>query len=233
MKKCFVFVLMIVSANLFAQQKDVNKLLDAVKQKFNKVKDYQADVSTKVNISFLKVPETKATVYFKQPDKVKIDSKGFAMLPKQSINFSPVEMLNGNYNAFYVKTETLDNHKLDVVKVIPNNDSTEVILSTLWIDTQQSLVRKVELVGKKTGTTTIEMDYDNAEYSLPSKVTFTFNMGNMNMPQLMQEQQDSNEKNNGHGRRQQSLSGSVILTYSNYKVNKGIPDSFFEKSEKK
>ena len=98
MKKHFIFILLLTSVNLFAQQKDAVKILDAVKEKFNKVKDYQADVIGKLDISFAKVPDTKATVYFKQPDKVKIDSKGFAMLPKQSVNFSPVEMLNGDFN---------------------------------------------------------------------------------------------------------------------------------------
>ena len=234
MKKYLVFVLLLTSVCLFAQQKNAAKILDAVKQKFNKVEDYQADVTGKIDISFAKVPETKATVYFKQPDKVKIDSKGFAMLPKQSVNFSPVEMLNGNYNAFFVKLDTVDNQKLDVIKIIPNNDSSEIILSTLWIDTDNSLVRRVELVGKKTGTTTITLDYDNTEYSLPSKVTFSFNLGDVDMPQQMSgQQQDSNNNQGRHGRRFQSISGKVTLTYSNYKINKGIPDSFFEKGEKK
>jgi outer membrane lipoprotein-sorting protein len=233
MKKYFIFVLLITSVNLFAQQKDAKKLLDAVVHKFNKVNDYEADIAVKVDISFLKVPETKAKVYFKQPDKVKIDSKGFAMLPKQSVNFSPVELLNGDYNAFYVKSETIDNRKLDVVKIIPNNDSLDIILSTLWIDDAQSIIRKVETNGKKTGTTTIMLEYENPTYSIPSKVTFSFNLGNMTMPKQLQEKQDPDEQKGNHDRRQQSLSGSVILIYSNYKINKGIPDSFFEKAEKK
>ena len=231
MKKYLVFVLLIASVNLLAQQKDANKLLEALKQKFDKVKDYQADISVKVDISFLKVPETKATIYFKQPDKVKIDSKGFAMLPKQSINFSPVELLNGDYNAFYVKSETIDNRKLEVIKIIPNNDSLDIILSTLWIDESNSIIRKVETTGKRSGTTTIGLNYENPAYSLPSKVTFSFNLGNMTMPKQPQTQNDPDEHGGDHGRRQ-SLSGTVTLSYSNYKINKGIPDSFFEEKKK-
>jgi len=232
MKKYLFFFFLIISVNLIAQQRDANKLLNSIKQKFEKVKDYQADISIKVDISFLKVPESKATVYFKQPDKVKIDSKGFAMLPKQSVNFSPADLLNGDFNAFYVKSETVDNHELEVIKIIPNNDSLDIILSTLWIDEALSLIRKVETTGKRTGTTTIDLEYENPAYSLPSKVKFSFNLGNINMPEQLQQKQDSDEQQHQR-RRGQSLSGTVILSYSNYKINKGIPDSFFEKREKK
>jgi outer membrane lipoprotein-sorting protein len=227
MKKYFILVLFIASC-INAQQKDPQKILDAVVGKFNKVKDYQADITAKVDISFIKVPDTKAKVYFKQPNKVKIDSKGFAMLPKQSVNFSPADLLKGNYNTFFVKTEKIDDTTLDVIKIIPNSDSTDIFLSTFWIDTAQSLIKKVEMNGKRTGTTTVTLEYGNPQYSLPSKVIFSFNLGDVNLPQ----QSQSNQKPEEHRGRTQGLSGSVILTYSNYVINKGIPDSIFEEKKK-
>lgn len=227
MKKYFILVLFIASC-INAQQKDPQKILDAVVGKFNKIKDYQADITAKVDISFIKVPDTKARIYFKQPNKVKIDSKGFAMLPKQSINFSPADLLKGNYNTFFVKTEKIDNTVLDVIKIIPNSDSTDIFLSTFWIDAAQSLIKKVEMNGKRTGTTTVTLEYNNTQYSLPSKVKFSFNLGDANLPQQTQ----SNQKQEEHRGRMQGLSGSVILTYSNFIINKGIPDSFFEEKKK-
>jgi outer membrane lipoprotein-sorting protein len=227
MKKYFILILFIASC-INAQQKDPQKILDAVINKFNKVKDYQADITTKVDISFIKVPDTKAKIFFKQPDKVKIDSKGFAMLPKQSVNFSPADLLKGNYNTFFVKTEKIDNTTLDVIKIIPNSDSTDIFLSTFWIDSAQSLVKKVEMNGKRTGTTTVTLEYKDSQYSLPSKVKFSFNLGDVNLPQQTQSNQNQEE----HHGRMQSLSGSVILTYSNYIINKGIPDSIFKEKKK-
>jgi len=230
MKKLLIIVF-IIASSINAQQKDAQKILDVVIQKFNKVKDYEADISAKVDISFIKVPETKAKIYYKYPDKTKIDSKGFAMLPKQSVNFSPADMLKGDFNVFYVKTEKINNTNLDVVKIIPNDDSSDVILSTLWIDEVQMQIKKVEMTGKRTGTTTIDLEYADKNYSLPSKVVFSFNLGNVNMPQQAQTNQDKDEHEQRRGRNQ-SLSGKVILSYSNYKINKGIPDSFFEEKKK-
>lgn len=229
MKKYFVFLLLI-AASLSAQQKDPQKILNEVIQKFNKVKDYEADINVKVDISFIKVPDTKAKIYFKQPDKNKIDSKGFAMLPKQSINFSITELLKGNYNAFYVKAEKINNKNCDVIKVIPNNDSSDVILATLWVDETRSAVSKVELTGKRSGTTTIDFEYEDKNFNLPSKVIFAFNLGNSAMQQMPNANQQQEEHESRRGR-MQNLSGKVILTYSNYKINKGIPDSFFDEKK--
>ena len=235
MKKLIVMFL-IMSVNLFGQQKDADKILKDVIRKFDKVEDYQADISLKLDISFAKIPDTKAKIYFKKPDKVKIDSKGFAIVPRQSINFSPASLLKGDYTAIYVKTETVDNNKLDVIKIIPNSDSTDIILSTLWIDENQSLIRKVVTNGKKSGTTTIEMSYDNPSYSLPSKIVFNFNVSDVDVPQQMQQQQPMQQQNQNQNdarhRGFRSISGKVIVTYSNYKINQGIPDSIFEDKTK-
>lgn len=234
MKKFFAILLTIAVTGLYGQQKDPDKFLEAVKQKFNKVNDYSADVTVKFDISFLKMADSKVKIYFKQPDKVKLDSKGFAMLPKQSVNFSPAQLFKGDYTALFVKSEVFDGKKTDVIKIIPNSDSTDIILSTLWIDVADLLIRKVEINGKRSGTTTIQLDYENTKYSLPSKVIFAFNLGNMEIPEQLQGNQQPQQQENTErkGRRSQKISGSVILTYSNYQINKGIPDSIFDDDKK-
>jgi outer membrane lipoprotein-sorting protein len=124
------------------------------------------------------------------------------------------------------------------VKTIPNSDSSEVILSTLWVDAAESVIRKVETTSKKGGTTQIELSYDNYEFGLPSQIKLSFNLGDVKMPVNLSKQ--SNEKTNidKKNRRRRGLpedeplKGSVIMTYKNYQINKGIPDSFFVEKEK-
>ena len=78
----------------FSQSKDPDDIINKVVKNFNNVKDYQVEVNIKVDVEFLKVPETKAKIYFKQPDKVHLEAEGFAMLPKNGIEFSPSSLLN-------------------------------------------------------------------------------------------------------------------------------------------
>ena len=232
MKKIYIIILIALSTNLFAQNTDADKLLNDVKTKFEKVNDYKVNVNIKLDISFAKVPDTKATIYFKKPDKVKFESEGFAMIPKESINFSPAQLLHGDYTAIYTKSENIDGKNLAVIKIIPNSDSTNFILTTMWIDPQYSLIRKVVINARRGGATTITFDYDNTEYSLPSKLLFSFDVGNVEVPEQMQQNPTQNNQRNRGRFRNMKLSGTVIVTYSNYVINKGIPDSVFEEKKK-
>jgi outer membrane lipoprotein-sorting protein len=240
MKKYLITLLLIAAVTVSAQTKDPRKLLDAVRQKFNKVNDYKADALVKLDMSFIKVPEMNAKVFFKKPDKVKVEAEGFAMIPKQGLKFSPADLLKEDFTALYVRSETIDNRKIDIVKAIPNGDSSEVILSTFWVDAAESVIRKVETTSKKGGTTQIELSYDSYEFGLPSQLKLSFNLGNIQMPVNAPNQSNENEAaDTGKKNRRRrglpdgtSLKGSVIMTYKNYQVNKGISDSFFIEKEK-
>ena len=230
MKRIVLFWL-VVSLFTFAQSKDPIKIINEVKTRFDKIQDYEVDVNIKLDFSMVKIPDTNAKLYFKQPDKVKVDSKGFAMLPKQSLSFSPSQFLQGDYTAIYVKTETANSHKLDVIKIIPNSDSTDVILSTLWIDQTQKVIHKIETTGKKSGTLHVELTYENKTSALPSSVIFSFNLGNMPIHDEMVSDKEDQKQTRNRSRQNMSMSGKVYMTYTNYKINKGIPDSFFEEKK--
>lgn len=218
----------------FSQSKDPNEIIDAVITNFNKVNDYKVDVNIKVDVEFMKVPETKAKIYFKQPDKVHLEADGFAMLPKNGMEFSPSSLIKKDYTAIYEQDVDLNGYKTSIVKVIPIGDQGEVILSTYWIDQSKKLIRKVESTTKTNGTFTIEFTYDDKiKYPLPSKIVFSFNMDKLNLPATITGEtsnQKSDKKNKNSDLR---TKGSVIVSYSNYVVNKGIPDEIFEKKDKK
>lgn len=227
MNKIFVlFFLVLISVN--AQSKDPNKLLKALEAKFEKVKDYQAEVDVRLDMEFIKVPPTKGKVYFKQPDKFKFESDGFAMLPKQSTNFSPMQLLKGDYTSVFVRNEKIDGNSLDVVKLVPNNDTSNFIISTLWIDAANSVISKVETTTKKSGTVKTEFTYTPTTIPLPTVLKLSFNLGEANLP----ENPMNSKKETDQNRRPTRIKGLVIMTYSNYKINKGIPDKLFEEKKK-
>ncbi len=240
MKKILITLLLIAAVTVFAQTKDPNKLLDAVRQKFSKVSDYKVDGIVKLDMSFIKVPEMKAKIFFKKPNKIKVNAEGFAMIPRQGLQFSPADLLKEDFTAIYVRSETIDNREIDVIKTIPSSDSSEIVLSTLWIDAAESVIRKVESTSKKGGTTQIELSYDNYKFGLPSQLKLSFNLGNIQMPVNAPNQTNESETADAakKSRRRRglpegtSLKGSVIMTYTNYQINKGIPDSFFAEKEK-
>jgi outer membrane lipoprotein-sorting protein len=236
MKLLFLSILLFINYS-FAQSKNPDEIIDQVVKNFNRVKDYQVDVNIKVDVEFLKVPESKAKIYFKQPNKVHLESEGFAMLPKEGLDFSPSYLAKKDYTAIYEKDDLLDGGKTSIVKIIPTGDKGNVVLTSLWIDQKEKEIRKVESTTKTNGTFTINLSYDNKlNYPLPSKIVFAFNIDQMNLPKSFDSGDEDSQPRKKSRRTSSITKGQVIITYSNYQINKGVPDSIFEEkkeSEKK
>lgn len=225
-----LLIVLLLSGLVAAQSKDPDKILKNVQDGFNKIEDYQVEIKIKVDVEFIKVPESVAKIYFKQPDKTHIESEGFAMLPKEGINFSPVGLLKKKHTAIYDKEEIINGTNTSVVKIIPLEEETEIILSTFWVDQKKNVVVKVESTTKLNGTFGIELKYDEPvnEFNLPSAMVFSFNLDKMNIPKTWSG--DLNSKNEKKYSKQSTI-GRVYINYSNYKINQGIPDSIFEKKK--
>lgn len=232
--KLLIILFLVLFQFGFSQSKDPNEIINAVITNFNKVDDYKVDVNIKVDVEFIKVPETKAKIYFKQPDKVHLEADGFAMLPKNGMEFSPSSLLKKDYTAIYEQDVELNGFKTSIVKVIPLGDQGEVILSTYWIDQKKQIIRKVESTTKTNGTFTIDFTYDDKiKYPLPSKIIFSFNMDKMNIPATISGETNNEKPDKKNKNSDTRTKGKVIVNYSNYLVNKGVQDSVFEDKDKK
>ena len=225
--KISVLLILVFSTISFSQNDDPKLIIEGIKNEFSKVKDYIVNVNVKIEASMLKVPEMKAQFFFKQPDKTKVKSESFAMIPKQGLNVSPVSYLKGEYTSVFARNETIDGRELAVLKIIPLKEESDVLLTTVWVDKTRNVVRKLKSSTKGSGTINVNFNYDeNFDYPLPSKIIFSFNLDEKGVPK------DSTKKKRRKGRRFVSgIKGKVILTYSDYKVNTNLPDSLFEKKK--
>ncbi len=235
MTRTIRFALLIIVSALFsiqAQSKEAQEILEKLKEKFSKVKDYEVKINIKIDVDFLKVPVTDAVMIYKQPDKVKINSEGFAMLPKQGLNFSPIGLLKNDHTSFLEKDEQLNGNLCSVVKVIPLGDTKDVILSTLWIDKKNLVIRKIESSTKFNGTFQIDLDYEEKvlkNYPLPSRMIFTFDINKTPIPKGF-----TGDPGEETPKRKNKLTrGTVTVSFSDYIVNKGIPDTAFDDTKKK
>lgn len=229
MKNKLYFLITVVLSTIisYAQDKNPDEILNKVKSEFLKINDYSVNAVINVDVDFLKVPESKATIYFRQPDKMKLESDGFALLPKQGLDFSPSKLLEGDYTSIYTKTDTLDGENIDVIKVIPESDSSGIILSTLWIDEDEYIIRKIESTSKRSGTFEIHLYYDHKDVKLPSKVSFKFNVSEVPLPASLTGDFDQ-ETAKPKSKKDKQMSGTVIVSYSNYRINIGLTDKFFQ-----
>ncbi|MHC1736825.1 MAG: outer membrane lipoprotein carrier protein LolA [Ignavibacteriaceae bacterium] len=233
--KSFIVLIVILAAlagNSLQAQINADKLLSDVRKNFDRVKDYSADMLIKVDVNVIRIPDTKVRILFKAPDKMRIKSENFAMLPKAGMNFSPNDLLKGDNSIILEKEEDWNGSRIAVIKLIPLGTSTDIVLSTIWVDVNQLVVRKVESTTKTKGTFVIDLQYDKSltEFPLPSVMTFKFDMSRQNFipEELEGEKKPKEEKKD----KKKKTEGTVKITYSGYKVNKGIADSEFIEKEK-
>jgi hypothetical protein len=233
-KNIILFVCLIISGISFAQQFDTKPLLDSIRKKMNRVNDYSADIQIKLNVSFIKIPVKTATIYFKKPNKVKMKTAGFAMLPKQSASFNAGDFLSNDFSSFFVKSELINGVPNDVIKVVPMSNDGEIILATMWIDRRKQLVNKIDATTKSNGNFLMEFRYPKIAnvYDMPELLKFTLDITKTTLPVSITGDFDSDKKikKSDEAKKQKA---TLSISYSNYKINTGIPDSFFIEEKKK
>jgi outer membrane lipoprotein-sorting protein len=226
---CRIIIITLFSILLgLSQSKDPDLILEKVRNKFNEIDSYKAEITVKVDVPFIKMPSRNATLYFKKPDKIHVESDGFAMLPKEGINFSPVRLFDSEHTSFYEKEEKIGDINASVVKIIPLNNESDLLLSTLWIDPVRNLIIKAESSRKPSGTFTIEFEYTEIEekYHLPETIEFTFSVDPLMFHSRNPARMPADEEKRS-GDSLEVKTGKVFLRYSNYEINLNLPDSIF------
>src|SRR5438477_9548280 len=78
-------------------QQSTDSLIKRVKTKLASVVDYEGQGTMKTDVSFLKVPESKVTIWYKKPDKFKIKKEnGISIVPKGGMNINLGSLFAGN-----------------------------------------------------------------------------------------------------------------------------------------
>jgi outer membrane lipoprotein-sorting protein len=228
MKMTAMVVAIMMTTSLFAQ--DANQLVRQVKAKMDKVKDYSANATLRTDVPFLKVPLAEVQVYFKLPNRFKITKeKGVSILPKGGVSVSMQNILaDPNFVAIDAGVEKLNGQAVRVVRVLPGNTNNDVVLTILYIDEKNLLVKKAITTTKDNGTYTVDLTYSKwTQYALPDKTMFTFNTKDYQLPKGVTMEFDDGERPDAN--RLSDKKGYVEITYLDYKINKGVPDSYFGK----
>lgn len=227
MKKALLILLSSVICQLSSAQ-DATALIKKVKAKLDKVNDYVAEGKMKTDVAFIKAPAGKVKVFYKRPDKIKIKrDKGISILPKGGVSFNMSSILaSDNFTAISSGESTLGKERVKLVKLLPNDENSDVVLTTLYIDEANFLIRKANTTTRENGTFEMEMSYGKyAPFGLPDKVIFAFNTKDYKIPKgvTLEFETDDAPKQNLKKKK-----GRVEISYSSYIINKGVSEVEFK-----
>jgi outer membrane lipoprotein-sorting protein len=230
MKKLFVLLFTFHFSLLTLSAQDMTALVNKVKAKLDQVTDYEATGVLKTDIAFIKAPVSKIKVYFKKPNKFRLKKDGgISVLPKGGVSVTMNQVVDvGGFVALAAGDATIDGYPVKIVKVLPSDENSEVVLATLYIDEANVLVRKASVTTKENGSYEVSLTYKNySNYGLPDKVVFSFNTKDYKLPKGITLEFDDDVKASDADK-MKNRKGKVEITYTSYIVNKGIDDSVFK-----
>jgi len=224
--KQLLFVLFLLSS--FSNAQDARHLLREVNTKFASVKDYQADVNIRTAIPFIRMMPVNARLFFKQPDKFRLKSKGIAILPRQSFDqlFKNLRDTN-SYMPVAQSQETIHQVKTQIISILPVSDTADLVLGKLWIDTKEKLILRSQVTTKSNGTVTTDFYFGNhAAQALPDSMLFTIDTRKFKIPKAVAADLNNVKSTDKMGKNELQK-GQIIIRFKDYLINKGIADEIF------
>lgn len=224
-------ILLLLLTPALSHAQDMTSLIVRVKEKLDQVNDYEADGKMKTDVAFIKAPLGKVKMYYRKPDRFRLKKDGgISLLPKGGVSVNMSSLISTTeFMALGAGEATVGKVPVKVVKMLPLNDNTDVVLSTLYIDETRLLILRAVTTTRENGTYEIEMSYGKFErYGLPDKVVFTFNTKDYKLPKGLTLEFDDADPVTSEEQKLKRRKGRVEITYNNYIINKGIPDSIFK-----
>ena len=222
-----ILIVLILPLNLFSQ--DASQSIAELMAKMNRITDYSADAVIKSDIPLIKILAVRATIYFKQKDKFRIVSKGIAILPKQGfVDISKLLSNMNEYTSMIAGYDNVSNIKAQIITIFPVNDTSDLILAKLWVDTDRDIILKSQITTRSSGTVTIEYSYKTQnEFGLPDSMVFIVDVKKFKIPKGVAT--DINRTSSVDELKKTAKTGRIFINLTNYKINKGISDDVFIK----
>jgi len=235
----FLFTPLLFCAD-YQNLNDVERIIDKTQRQFEKASDYKVTMKIELKVPGFRMPKKKYKVFFKQPNKLKIKSRGFGMLPKTGIFTSPKDnfdnlknmrllAINNNDGQVFIKGDVI----VDSLKLkMPNEyaklgfrPSVTVKIDTInWvinnITTELDTLKLVEITNKY-------KKIDN-NYIMPSASVVQYFIKDAKLSGWLKKDITSIVGQNPLEQNSDMVEGKISIVYEDYIINRGIKDKIFD-----
>ena len=219
---------------------DVERVVDKTQKQFEKAFDYQVTMKIELKVPGFRMPKKKYKVFFKQPNKLKIKSRGFGMLPKTGIFTSPKDNFdnlknmrlistNNDNGQVYIKGEVI----VDSLKLKMPNEYAKLGFRptvTVKIDTNNwvinNIITELDTLKLVEITNTYKKVDDN--YVMPSASTVQYFIKDAKLSGWLKKDITSIVGQNPLEQKSDMVEGKISIVYEDYIINRGIKDKVFD-----
>ncbi len=225
MLSCLLWVSFLLSPGLLQALDDGGRILDGLQKKYAGLKDYTVDVNVHFDVEGFKAPDMQAKLYCKPPDRMKIESKRIFFLPKEGGTFNPLMFNKEDFDVKFLERLTVEGRNGVKLKLTPKrrkpNAPQDFILT---VDTDRNLIKEMAISSPDGREVKASMEYGRfSDFDLPTRIELHLDM---------QFNESREFKDFGPpSQPAKRVTGRVEITYSNYKINGGIPDQIFDEKD--
>jgi outer membrane lipoprotein-sorting protein len=221
-------------ARLSAQEAELpagltgDQVMEHLARAFEPVTDFSVSLEVEVNLDRLQVPGMKATLYFKRPNKIFLESPGFAMMPREGMVVNP-DILRQQYEARVEGNEKVNGSEMLGLRLVARDVTAGRRQILLWVDPANWTITRTESVpyeGRSVETKFVYAHVDG-RYWLPEKMTMVLKAeaADSSSLGLMGETPGAQPLTE---MRRAPRNGTVTVQYTDYHVNVGLSDELFQ-----
>lgn len=224
----FLLCASLLSLPVTSHAQTADELFQSLRKKATQVNDYVANVKMKIDVAYMRVPLLKGKLYFKAPNKMRLERQGgISILPKKNINLTLSNLMpTGNATVIDMGMADWHGQKRRVLKVVPDDDK-NIVLAKLWVDPQKLLVEHIETTTLNDGTVIMDLLYNRyIKQNLPDKVKIFMDLKDYKLPaSVTMDYGDTKPAPKDVKKGPQK--GTIEIDYLDYSINKGVPDNVF------
>ncbi len=201
-----------------------------LQSRFAEIEDYTVLLSVESDIEAFRVPRMEVKAFFKQPDRLHLESKGFAILPREGIFINPNNFRPEDFYMTVLGKENSKDSELLKLELVPRKEGIKVRKIVLWIDRVRWIALKLDIVTWEGQSFQVDLEYDKFQdrYWMPVKATAMVDLSGFKGFSGFHGRPGWEEP----GRAGSSeMKGEITVRFYDYRINEGIPDSVFNQGE--
>jgi len=205
-------------------QGEALRVLAALEKKYAGLKDYVCDIQVHFAIETFKAPDVQARLYYKVPDKMRIESKRVVFFPRNGGYFNPAQFKQEEYTVLPLGYVTYDKRKAVQLRLIPKKVKGAAQDMVLTIDIGKLLLKEMILSQAGGKQVKAELTYGTFDgFELPTFIRLLLDLP-ADEPGMAQGF-GGLPPDAGEAKRVQ---GEIAISYSHYQVNTGLGDELFK-----
>jgi len=243
MKRLVLIAIILLSKITAIDDKSASSIIEKTERKFRSVEDYQVNMVIAIDIPAFRMPKKKYTVFFKQPDQIKIKSRGFGLLPRTGMFTSPsdnfdnltdVELYDHDWKTRADEIVLRGNLIVDSLAITMPNDYAKLTFKPtvdVTIDTSKWVITGVvtQLDTLKIMEISNEYDYVDGSYYMPIRSSVVYYVKDARISRWLKKDLGSiMGADQSFEMQSDMVKGQINVVYDKYKVNRGLKSSIFK-----